>query len=153
MWGSTDGKDKDQARDLIKISKIRGRLDPPIPLVMRIVILFDWRMKYLLCSIGPKDSHPNFNWMAIHSQILIGPWRMRRPLIGAKGFQSFHWTRGTSSRKVMEAYQAGMHCVYAKKGEGRGEWNVRKVVSSCVWEVFMERLWKNETWNEVVCSK
>jgi hypothetical protein len=53
----------------------------------------------------------------------------------------------------MEAYQAGMHCVYAKKGEGRGEWNVRKVVSSCVWEVFMERLWKNETWNEVVCSK
>jgi hypothetical protein len=23
---------------------------------------------------------------------------MRRPLIGAKGFRSFHWTRGTSSR-------------------------------------------------------
>ncbi len=153
MWGSTDGKDKDQARDLIKISKMRGRLDPPIPLVMRIVILFDWRMKYLLCSIGPKDSNPNFNWMAIHSQILIGPWRMRRPLIGAKGFQSFHRTRETSSRKVMEAYQAGRHCVYAKKGEGRGEWSVRKVVSSCVWEVFMERLWKNEAWNGIVCSK
>jgi hypothetical protein len=30
---------------------------------------------------------------------------MRRPLIGAKGFRSFHWTRGTSSRKVMEVYQ------------------------------------------------
>jgi hypothetical protein len=28
---------------------------------------------------------------------------MRRPLIGAKGFQRFHWTRGTSSRNVMEA--------------------------------------------------
>jgi len=68
-----DGKNKDQARDLIKISRIRGRLDPPIPLVMKIVILFDWRMKYLLCSIGPKDPHPNFNWMVIHSQILIGP--------------------------------------------------------------------------------
>jgi hypothetical protein len=40
---------------------------------MRIVILFDWRMKYLLCFIGPKDFHPNFNWMVIHSQILIGP--------------------------------------------------------------------------------
>jgi hypothetical protein len=91
--------------------------------------------------------------MAIHSQILIGPWRMRRPLIGAKGFQSFHRTRETSSRKVMEAYQAGRHCVYAKKGEGRGEWSVRKVVSSCVWEVFMERLWKNEAWNGIVCSK
>jgi hypothetical protein len=46
---------------------------------------------------------------------------MRRPLIGAKGVQSFHWTRGTSSRKVMEAYQAKRHCGYAKKGEGRGE--------------------------------
>jgi hypothetical protein len=27
---------------------------------------------------------------------------MRRPSIGAKGFRRFHWTRGTSSRKVME---------------------------------------------------
>jgi hypothetical protein len=48
-------------------------MDPPIPLVMRIVILFDWRMEYLLCFIAPKDSHPNFNRMVIHSQILIGP--------------------------------------------------------------------------------
>jgi len=46
---------------------------------------------------------------------------MRRPLIGAKGFQSFHWTRETSSRKVMEVYQARRHCVYVKKGEGKGE--------------------------------
>jgi hypothetical protein len=53
----------------------------------------------------------------------------------------------------MEAYQAKRHCGYAKKGEGRGEWSVRKVVSSCVCEVFMERLWKNEVWNGVVCSK
>jgi hypothetical protein len=44
---------------------------------------------------------------------------MRRPLIGAKGFQSFHWIRGTSSRKVMEAYQEKKHCVYGKKGEGK----------------------------------
>jgi hypothetical protein len=46
---------------------------------------------------------------------------MRRPLIGAKGFQNFHWTRGISSRKVMEAYKKKRHCVYRKKGEGRGE--------------------------------
>jgi hypothetical protein len=52
----------------------------------------------------------------------------------------------------MEAYQEKRHCVYVKKGEGRGEWNVKKVVSSCV-EVFMERLWKNEVWNGIVCSK
>jgi hypothetical protein len=32
--------------NLIKISKIRGRMSPPIPLVMRIVILFDWRMEF-----------------------------------------------------------------------------------------------------------
>jgi hypothetical protein len=47
---------------------------------------------------------------------------MRRPLIGAKEFQTFHWTRGISSRKVMEAYQEREHCVFwKKKGEGRGE--------------------------------
>ncbi len=51
----------------------KGGMDLRIPLVMRIVILFDWRMESLLCFIGPKDSHPNFNWMAIHSQNLIGP--------------------------------------------------------------------------------
>jgi hypothetical protein len=27
---------------------------------------------------------------------------MRRPWIGAKGFRRFHWTRGISSRNVME---------------------------------------------------
>jgi hypothetical protein len=46
---------------------------------------------------------------------------MRRPLIGAKGFQSFHWTRGTNSRKVREAYQGRKHCVYGKKKKGRRE--------------------------------
>jgi hypothetical protein len=40
---------------------------------------------------------------------------MRRPLISVKGFQKFHWTRGTSSRKVMEAYQRKRHCVYVEK--------------------------------------
>jgi len=46
---------------------------------------------------------------------------MRRPLIGAKGFQRFHWTREISSRKVMEAYQTKKHCVHGKKDEGRGD--------------------------------
>jgi hypothetical protein len=48
-------------KNFIKISKIRGRMSPPIPLVMRIVILFDWRMEYFLCLIGPKNSHPKIN--------------------------------------------------------------------------------------------
>jgi hypothetical protein len=47
---------------------------------------------------------------------------MRRPLIGAKGFRSFHWTRGTSSRKVMEAYQGEFfECVCMGRGKKRGE--------------------------------
>jgi hypothetical protein len=33
----------------------------------------------------------------------------------------------------MGAYQGRRHCVYVKKGEGRGEWSMRKVVSSCAW--------------------
>jgi len=46
-------------------------MNPPIPLVMRIVILFDWRMEYFLCLIGPKNSHPKLNWMAIYSQFSL----------------------------------------------------------------------------------
>jgi hypothetical protein len=44
---------------------------------------------------------------------------MRRPLIGAKGFQSSHWSRGISSRKVMEAHQGGGHGVYVEKERKR----------------------------------
>jgi hypothetical protein len=49
-----DGKDKYQAQNFIKISKIRGRMSPSIPLVMRIVILFDWRMEFFCVSLGPR---------------------------------------------------------------------------------------------------
>jgi hypothetical protein len=38
----------------------------------------------------------------------------------SKGFQNFHWTRGTSSRKVMEAYQGKMYLVYVGKKERGG---------------------------------
>jgi hypothetical protein len=41
---------------------------------------------------------------------------MRRPLIGAKGFQSFHWTRGTSSRKVIK--EENIVC-FGKKKRGK----------------------------------
>jgi hypothetical protein len=58
-------------KNLIKISKIRGRMSPPIPLVMRIIILFNWRMEYFLCLIGLKNSHPKINWRANHSQFSL----------------------------------------------------------------------------------
>jgi hypothetical protein len=33
-----------------------------------------------------------------------------------KRISSFHWTRGTSSRKVMEAYhETKKHCVYERR--------------------------------------
>jgi len=38
----------------------------------------------------------------------------------SKGFQSFHWIRGTSSRKVMEAYERRGYCVYVGNKERRG---------------------------------
>jgi hypothetical protein len=63
-------------------------MNPPIPLVMRIVILFDWRMEFSLCLIGPKNSHPtqlNGNLFSI----FINSKRMRRPLIGAKDCKTF----------------------------------------------------------------
>ncbi len=57
-------------------------------------------------------------------------------MIGAKGFRSFHWTRGTSSRKVMEAYQGEFFvcvCVWGEKKKRRGG-SVREIVfSSYVW--------------------
>jgi hypothetical protein len=59
---------------------------------------------------------------------------MRRPLIGAKGFRSFHWTKGTSSRKVMEACKergfGGMQRKKEKKKENVCE---EGVFSSYVW--------------------
>jgi hypothetical protein len=38
----------------------------------------------------------------------------------SKVFRSFHWTKGTSSRKVMEAYQEREYLVYVKKKKGGG---------------------------------
>jgi len=61
----------------------------PIPLVMRIIILVDWRMEYFLCFIGPKNSHPKPNWMVIYFQFSLVQERMRRPSIGAKDFEAF----------------------------------------------------------------
>jgi len=65
------GKDKDQAQEPHQDIQDKGKMSPLIPLVMRIVILFDWRMEYFLCLIGPKNSHPKINWRANHSQFSL----------------------------------------------------------------------------------
>jgi hypothetical protein len=72
----------------IKMSKIGKRMSPPIPLVMKIIIPFDWKMELSSCFIGHKDSHPNFHWREKSFLILIGSRRMRGPLIGGKDFQT-----------------------------------------------------------------
>jgi hypothetical protein len=76
----------------------KGKMNPPIPLVMGIVTLFDWRMRYFLLFIGPKDSHPKLDWMALHFQVLIGPLKDEEAIDWCKGFRGFHWLRGASSR-------------------------------------------------------
>jgi hypothetical protein len=58
-------------KNIINFSKIRGNMNPPIPLIMRIVILFDWRMEYFLYFIGPKNSHPKINWNEYHFQFSL----------------------------------------------------------------------------------
>jgi hypothetical protein len=51
-----------ELKDPIKMSKIRKRRSLAIPLVMRIIILFDWRMEFSSWFIGHKDFHPHFHW-------------------------------------------------------------------------------------------
>jgi hypothetical protein len=95
-------------------------MNPSISLIMGIITLFDWRMKYFLCFIGPKDSHPELNWMAIHFQILIGPLKVEEAVYWCKGFRGFIG-QGEQAQGVMEAHSGRGHCVYVEKQEGGGE--------------------------------
>ncbi len=61
-----------ELKDPIKMSKIGKRMSPPFPLVMRIIILFDWRMELSSWFIVHKDSHPHFHWREKSFLILIG---------------------------------------------------------------------------------
>ncbi len=61
-----------ELKNPIKMSKIGKRMSPPIPLVMRIIILFDWKKELSLCFIGHKDFHPHFHWREKSFSILIG---------------------------------------------------------------------------------
>jgi hypothetical protein len=87
--------------------------------------------------------------------ILIGSRKDEEAIDWSKGFQNFHWTRGTSSRKVMEAYQRGgffLELYVEKKKKGRG--SVRNLlVLMCVRITHGKDVCKNQTWKESVCSK
>ncbi len=136
-------------------------MSPPIPLVMRIVILFDWRIKYFLYFIGLKNSHPKINWRAYHSQfsLVLGRWGGHRlkgrilklPLDKGNKFKEGSW----------EVYQADEWWVFfgeRLKDEGREGVCERELVPMCerrvssyVWEgVVHERdVWKQRAWKEM----
>ncbi len=74
-------------------------MSPPIPLVMRIVILFDWRMEKKNCvSLGPRI----FILKSIGGKIILNSrWLLKdEEAIDWRGrFRNFHWARGISSRE------------------------------------------------------
>ncbi len=113
-------------------------MNPPIPLVMRIVILFDWRMKFSLCLIGSKNSHPKLNWMAIYS---LFSWALE----GWGG----HWLEQGIAKlsldkgnKLKEGHgglpREKVLCVCGKKRKGRRKCEEECLVLLCG-EVFTEK--------------
>ncbi len=86
-------------------------MSPLISLVMKIVILFDWRMEYFLCLIGPKNSHPKINWRANHSQFSLalerwgGHWLEGRisklPLDKGNKFKERLWRFTKGKRSIL----------------------------------------------------
>jgi len=71
----------------------------------------------------------------------------------SKGFRSFHWTRGTSSKKVMEVYQGREESCVCEK-EKKRKMKCEEKISAYGWKgVHGKNLCKNEAWKEVVFSK
>jgi hypothetical protein len=88
-------------KNLIKISKIRERMNPPIPLVMRIIIIFDWRMEFCIISLGIK----NFIQKSIGGQIILNShWFLKdEEAMNWKGrFLQLPWDKVESRRRGLE---------------------------------------------------
>jgi len=108
-------------------------MSPLIPLIMRIVILFDWRMKFFCVLLSPRI----FILKSIEGQIILNShWFLKdeEAIDWREGFQSFHWTRGTSSRKGHGGLprERRISCV---GGRGKEENEcVKKKISSYVWK-------------------
>ncbi len=114
-------------------------MNPSIPLLMKIVILFDWRMEYFLCLIGPKNSHPKLNWMTIYSQFSLalegwgGHWL-------EQGISKLSLDKGNKLKEGHGGLPREMiFFVYVEKKK-RGEWNVKKDLVLMCGEVFMEKV-------------
>jgi hypothetical protein len=104
-------------KNLIKISKIRGKMNPLIPLVMRIVILFDWRMEFFCVSLGPRI----LILKSIGGQIILNShWLLKdeEAIDWREGFRSLKGSRGTVQGKVKEAYQGERSMLWGGKEKG-----------------------------------
>ncbi len=115
-------------------------MSPLIPLVMRIVILFDWRMEYFCVSLGPKI----FILKSIRGQIILNShWLLKdeEAIDWREGFRNFHWARGTSSRKGHGGLPKEKKISYVG-GRGKEENEcVRKIlVFMCGKVLFMEKM-------------
>ncbi len=127
-------------KNLIKISKIRWRMNPPIPLVMRIVILFDWRMEFFCVSLGPRI----LILKSIGGQIILNfHWLLKdeEAIDWMGGFWSFHWTRGTSSRKCHGdlSRERGISCV-GGRGKEEKECVKKRLILMCGKVLFMKNV-------------
>ncbi len=99
MWGSTDGRDKDQTQEPHQDIQDKGKDESSNP-------------------ISHEDCHPIwledgiFFWVPLGPRILIlksigrqiilnSHWLLKdeKAIDWRGGFQNFHWARGTSSRK------------------------------------------------------
>jgi hypothetical protein len=106
-------------------------MNPPIPLVMKIVILFDWRMEFFCVSLGPRI----FILKSIGGQIILNShWLLKdeEAIDWREGFRSLKGSRGTSSRKVKEAYQGERSMLGGGKGKEENECVSKRLILMCL---------------------
>jgi len=104
----------------IKMFKIGKKMSPPIPLVMRIIILFDWSRESFECFTRPRNYPPKSHRREKSFSILIGLGRMKRPLIQGKDFQpSIGQGEQAQGGVIGDLPKEVIFCVYFLEGEGR----------------------------------
>jgi hypothetical protein len=106
-------------------------MKPPIPLVMRIVILFDWKMEFFCVSLGPRI----LILKSIRGKIILNShWLLKdeEAIDWREGFRNLKGSRGTSSRKVKEAYQGRGVCCVEERRKEEHECVSKRLVLMCV---------------------
>ncbi len=128
-------------------------MNPPISLVMRIIILFDQKMEFSLCLIGPKNSHLKLNWMAIYSLFSLALKRWRGHWL-EQGIAKLSLDKGNKLKEGHGGFtkREGIVCMWKGRKEEEEVWG--RMFSPYVWRgVHGKGMCKNQTWKEVVCNK